>query len=138
MGTPCPGRSVRVIGTWVLEFDPEEDLTEPSDSQVVEVAQHILQVFGEILRTEYGNAIRGFTATIDETNTSLDGNAYPLGFDADILFSPCAPPTEEVNAIFADADYPTILEDFTPTGDDSVFQHLTGEATYTGEAVIAF
>lgn len=136
--TPCPGRSIRVSGTILLELDPEEDLQEPTDDQVVEVAQHILQDFGVILRDAYGNSIRGFTATIDETDTALDGNAYPLAFDADILFSPCAPPTEEVNAIFADADYPAILANFEPAGDDNVFQHLTGEATYTGEAIIAF
>jgi hypothetical protein len=89
-----------------------------------------------MLRDKYGKGIRGFSVLIDETNTALDGNAYPLGFDATILVAPCAPPPEEVNAILEDADYPSLLENFEPTGDDNVFQHLTGEATYTGTAEI--
>ncbi|CAB9520036.1 Polymorphic outer membrane protein [Seminavis robusta] len=136
--TPCPGRGARVIGTVLLELDPNAELTEPTEDQVVEVAQHILQDFGVLLRDLYGSGIRGFSATIDETNTALDGNAYPLGFDANILFAPCAPPPDVVNAIFEEADYPAILENFEPTGEDNVFQHLTGEATYSGEAAIEF
>ena len=136
--TPCPGRSTRVSGTILLALDPEQDLSEPIEGQIVEVAQHVLQAFGVVLRDAYDAAVRGFSATIDETSTELDGNAYPLGFEANILFSPCSPPPEDINAVFESANYTAILENFVPTGEDNVFQYLTGEATYNGEAEIEF
>lgn len=132
----CAGRTARVLGTIMFALDESQTLTNPTEQQVVELAQHVLQDFGVILRDTYGAGIRGFSATIDETDTDLDGSAYPLNFDATILFSPCAPSPDEVSGVFADADYTAILETFEPTGEDNVFQFLTGDATYTGTAEI--
>lgn len=136
----CQGTTARVVGIILMELDNDADLMEPTEDQIVELAQHVLQAFGLILRDSYGEAIRGFSATIDETNTSLDGNAYPLSFDATILFAPCAPPAGDVNDLFLNADYTVILSSFEPTGgsDENVFNELTGEAEYTGETTIYF
>ena len=134
----CQGTAANVVGNILVELDNDADLMEPTEDQIVELAQQVLQAFGLILRDSYGEGIRGFSATIDETNTSLDGNAYPLSFDATILFQPCAPPANDVNNLFLNANYTAILSTFEPTGDENVFNELTGEAEYTGETTVSF
>ena len=134
--TTCPGTTANVTGTLELELDEDQDLTEPTADKIVEVAQFILQGLGAVLRDAYGDAIRAFSATVNDSQTALDGNSYPLEIEATIVFTPCAPPADELNEIFVNADYEEILSSFEPSGEDNVFQFLTGDVAYTGETTI--
>lgn len=136
----CVRSEAQVSGTFVYELDPTVDYTgmEPTSAQIIGLAKYTLQHFGVLLRNTYGKAVRLFTATIDETKTALDGKTFPLDFTANILFSPCAPPAASITALFANANYTSILDGFQPTVNpqNNIFENLTGAASFHGKTVI--
>ena len=104
----------------------------------MEIATHLIEAAAEILGKAFVGSLHDFTASIVDASTGLREDAFSLGMEGDILFSSCAPPPSEINALFANANYPGILGVFQASGNEmNPFQHLTGEATYNGNAVFA-
>lgn len=127
----CPGRNALVTGTLVLELGATQTNSSAPDEEEAELLLHIVDEYTAILRESYP-AFVGMSLP-EFGDTFWMSHSYSLGFSVLAKFAPCAPPPEELNSVFVDADYPTILNLFVVSNStDSIFHHLTGDATYEG------